>query len=291
MSTIDKDLIKVMIIILSLILVLVIGLFVYLSINSGNTQTNNPNIIASLQSSSKQDENEEVENKIEIKEENSKVVTQSLEVIRLTNSGWDLLDTMIDGEYEVQGNNHIYEKFTVTRNDSKITRIVFNTKYEDEIITGIKVGMSAKEVKKALGTPNFINDDLGMLGYKADNIYLCIYENEIAVYENKYCLNDDLSDSILEFYNGEYDGDKNDFFRYIQKNYSDFSFKMTEDAKIIMTSMLRGINIEVGDDIKVKLYKNYIEPENLINNMGEDSLEYINQNTVELIEVERKAEE
>ena len=239
----------------------------------------------------KEQEQEQVEeiDKTEKKEEEITIYNKSEEIIRLNASGWVFQDTNLDGEYETDGLKYYYDGFTIERNKNYITRIIFNENYKTEVVSGIYVGMDFSEVKKVLGTPSFENEQNNMIGYATKNLYLCIYENEIAVYQNEYYSNVELEEMILKYYKGEYTGTRNEFSKYIRNKYEDFNFTSDEEKNIYLTSLVRGIIIKLDDDISVEIFKEYDNSNVLKQNMDEN-ITFSNEYIVEKMEVVRNSE-
>lgn len=282
----NRKLLKILLIALVVAVFGIIFLIIFISSKEDELVPNMAYNVATLTTTVNTDENSVVNN-VQVESENTvKVLSKAIEIISLNNSNWNYLESSIGGNCELDGNDNIYETFTLTRNNNHVIRIVFNSNYENEVVSGIKVGMDFKEVKKILGNPSFKNDEIDMIGYVTDTLFLCIYKDEIAVYPNEFYINKDLENTISQYYLNEYDGDKNDFLRYTQGNFEDFEFRITEDYKIIVFSVIRGIKIVADDSVNVTIYKNYDNSGNIIQDM-EEQIEYSNQYFVEIIEEER----
>lgn len=282
----NRKLLKILLIALVVAVFGIIFLIIFISSKEDELVPNMAYNVATLTTTVNTDENSVVNN-VQVESENTvKVLSKAIEIISLNNSNWNYLESSIGGNCELDGNDNIYETFTLTRNNNHVIRIVFNSNYENEVVSGIKVGMDFKEVKKILGNPSFKNDEIDMIGYVTDTLFLCIYKDEIAVYPNEFYINKDLENTISQYYLNEYDGDKNDFLRYMQGNFEDFEFRITEDYKIIVFSVIRGIKIVADDSVNVTIYKNYDNSGNIIQDM-EEQIEYSNQYFVEIIEEER----
>ncbi len=226
------------------------------------------------------------------KDEEMTIYNSSEEIISLNTTGWYFQETNLKGEYTTDGLRYYYETFTIDREKNQIIRIIFNENYKTEIVSGIKVGMTLDEVEDVLGKPIFQNEENNMIGYKTQNLYLCIYEDEIAVYQNEYFSNVDLEEMILKYHNREYTGTRNEFSKYIRNTYNDFNFSVDEDNNICLTSLIRGIVIKLAENdnkIFVEYYKEYDNSNILTKNMSEN-VNIINQYLIEVMEVERNLE-
>lgn len=293
MSVINK---KNLIILFVITLVIVIAIVMLQSINDDSVQQIVSQNMATLQGSNRVETNNTKDNNTESnttnieKDEEITIYNSSNELNQIKGSGWNFHKLDIDGEYESDGTYYHYNGFTITRYQNTIINVVFNLDYKDEIVEGIHVGMELDEVEKILGKPTFENSDTNMIGYATQTLYICIYEDEIAVYPNEYYSNKKLEEMIYKYYNNEYVGTANDFTNYIRKNFEDFRFTTDENKNIILTAKSRGIVIKLEDTIKVELYKNYDNYNILKNNML-DNIEYKNQYMAEAIEIERKLEQ
>lgn len=247
--------------------------------------------LANLQGSNSVDKNDTKNDDESIKkDEEIAIYNSSSELVSVKNSGWDFQVLDLDEELiESDGTNYYYNGFSLTRYQNIIERIIFNEDYTEEIVEGIYVGMDLDEVEKVLGKPTFENSDNNMIGYVTQTLYMCIYEDEIAIYPNEYYSNRKLEEMISKYYNGEYVGTVNDFSNYIRKNFDDFKFTTDENKNIILISKNRGIIIRLEDNIKVELYKNY-DNSNMLDNML-DNIEYKDIYMAEAMEIERKLEE
>ena len=283
----NRKLLKILFIALVVAVFAIIFLIIFISSREDELVPNMTYNVATFTTTNEEKSENDVSNNVQVESENTvKVLSKAIEIISLNNSNWNYLESSIGGNCELDGNDNIYETFTLTRNNNQVIRIIFNSKYENEVVSGIKVGMDFKEVKKVLGEPSFKNEEIDMIGYVTDTLFLCIYKDEIAVYPNEFYINKDLESTISKYYLNEYDGDKNDFLRYTQANFEDFEFRITEDYKIIVFSVIRGIKIVADDSISVTIYKNYDNSGNIIQDM-EEQIEYSNQYFVEIIEEER----
>lgn len=283
----NRKLLKILLIALVVAVFAIIFLIIFISSREDELVPNMTYNVATFTTTNEEKSENDVSNNVQVESENTvKVLSKAIEIISLNNSNWNYLESSIGGNCELDGNDNIYETFTLTRNNNHVIRIVFNSNYENEVVSGIKVGMDFKEVKKILGDPSFKNDEIDMIGYVTDTLFLCIYKDEIAVYPNEFYINKDLESTISQYYLNEYDGDKNDFLRYTQGNFEDFEFRITEDYKIIVFSVIRGIKIVADDSVNVTIYKNYDNSGNIIQDM-EEQIEYSDQYFVEIIEEER----
>ena len=283
-----KGLIIVTIIILFVLLVIMLSLVKSLEEGKRIFEENIPKATL-VSSNNNKVQNNNINNDNNIVDEEIQVSNVVFELSNLTNKGWDFREYIIDGEYEVEGYDYHYKDgFTLTRKGNKIQRIVFNYNYNKEIFTGIYPGMSIKDAQKVLGKPAFENKELDMIGYATQNFYLCIYNGEIAIYQNEYYGNQDLEEMIVKYYLGEIQATDNEFSKYIRNTYDDFEFSSDEEKNIYLTSETRGMVIKIDDTINLTLYKEYDKTSsNLLDNNMFENIEYKDQYMIEVIENER----
>ena len=293
MSTIDKK--RYLIIIGCILLIVLVFVFMFFYLKNQYAETA-PKLTGTAKLVSSQDinkeEEKENENPIIEKDEEITIYNSSEEIISLNASAWRFQETNFDGEYETDGLKYYYEAFTVERDGNSIPRIIFNENYKTDIVSGITVGMDMDKIEDILGNPVFKNKDYNMIGYKTQKLYLCIYENEIAVYRNEYFSNVALEEMILKYHNKEYTGSRNEFSKYIRNTYTDFNFTADEDRNIYLTSLVRGMVIKMGEndnEISVEYYKEYDNGNILTTNML-DNVVISDKYLVELMEIERNLE-
>ena len=293
MSTIDKK--RYLIIIGCILLIVLVFVFMFFYLKNQYAETA-PKLTGTAKLVSSQDTNKEEEkeneNPIIEKDEEITIYNSSEEIISLNASAWRFQETNFDGEYETDGLKYYYEAFTVERDGNSIPRIIFNENYKTDIVSGITVGMDMDKIEDILGNPVFKNKDYNMIGYKTQKLYLCIYENEIAVYRNEYFSNVALEEMILKYHNKEYTGSRNEFSKYIRNTYTDFNFTADEDRNIYLTSLVRGMVIKMGEndnEISVEYYKEYDNGNILTTNML-DNVVISDKYLVELMEIERNLE-
>ena len=98
---------------------------------------------------------------------------------------------------------HIYfdEGIKVRIINNKIYNIVFDKNYKENVLNTFFPGMDLRDVKSSLGEPTFENDELKIIGYKNQSIYVFFTEDEISIYRKDQTDTDDffkLADEYLE---------------------------------------------------------------------------------------------
>ena len=153
-------------------------------------------------------------------------------------------------EYDIYFDEGIQVKNTA----SKIYNIVFTEKYEDAVIAGLKVNTSEETIRKTLGTPAFINNDI--IGYKGEKCYVFFSENEISVYrvENDY-KNNDFTTMLEEFMKNR---NVVTLFNNLTDIWNDYDLYKTSDGDIFILYTIKGVEFsfsQIGG--KIIFYKNF----------------------------------
>lgn len=164
----------------------------------------------------------------------------------------------------------------------KIYNIVFDKNYKENVINSLFTGIDLETVENQLGKAQFKDEELGIIGYKGNNIYVFFTENEISVYRNPDIDTDDffeLADNFLaenidlkEFMNE---------LTYIWPDYNEYEYSADS---IFISYPLKGIEIKLNYDdtsgilvynnIKSNMSKiqNYLENTNFVSRLKIDSV-------------------
>ena len=140
--------------------------------------------------------------------------------------------------------------------DGKIYNIIFTKKYNGNIVNNLFPGIDFPSIKANLGEPTFEDEELKVIGYKGENVYVFFTENEISIYRNSSVDSDDffeLSDEfiaenidLLEFMNE---------LKYVWSDYSEYEYNSTS---VFISYPLKGIEIAInsGDINGILVYNN-----------------------------------
>lgn len=221
---------------------------------------------------------EEQDSKIQLKnyKENEEidVIINSNILNNFIQEDWTGTKTNFGSKDSTFENYDIYfdEGIEVRKIGKKIFNVVFNKKYNTEIVNNIKVGNSFDDIKKNLGNPIFEKEDI--IGYKTKDMYIFFNQNEISIYRN----DKETSVDFVEFLST---GLNMSSIKVTASNltdiWSDYDNYQIEDNQISLTYSLKGVKLEynVSDNKGITLYRNYvgsiIEGKS-IKNIGEDEI-------------------
>ena len=128
-----------------------------------------------------------------------------------------------------------------------IYNLVFTKKYSGNVIENIYPGMSIENVEEILGKPTFSDEELDVIGYKGNHIYVFFTDEEISVYripEEIENIKDFLE--LVDVYLGEEDSDLLEFMNQLTYLWPDYS-EYTYDSKYFFIAYpLKGIEIKVN---------------------------------------------
>lgn len=185
----------------------------------------------------------------------------SLVLNKIIFANWDKSKISLKEGYTDYDENYLYySNFKINSNDKNINFIVFSKDYPDTVFEDIKVGTQFSKIEQKLGKPTFKLDD-EMIGYKASNLYVFFYKDEIVLYpsSSRYDTNNVLLEKkIVDYYNGKIEEDRSLFVKDIIDNYLDFKSEVIKDY-VKVSSYLRGIDLLLYDNgtFKIKIYDNY----------------------------------
>ena len=173
------------------------------------------------------------------------------------NNSWDS-NTYIGERSSIFNEYNIYfEQGIKTRIiKNKIYNIVFDKRYNGDIINGLFPGLDFSTIKAKLGDPTFSDEEVKVIGYKSDKFYVFFSENEISIYRNDTTKTDDffkLADRFIKE-----DIDFLDFMNeltYIWPDYSDYEYNSNS---VFISYPLKGIEIQLnnGDRNGILVYNN-----------------------------------
>lgn len=173
------------------------------------------------------------------------------------NNDWDS-ETYLGEKDSIFDGYNIYfdEGIKVKVIKDKIYNIVFDKKYNQNVVNGLFVGIDFKSIKASLGEPTFSDTDENVIGYKGNEIYVFFSENEISVYRIDTTNTDDFFE-LADKYIAE-DIDFLDFMNeltYIWPDYNEYTYTSTS---IFISYPLKGIeiNVNTGDRNGILVYNN-----------------------------------
>lgn len=286
----NKKFLKIAIIIILFLIIFISFIVISIrNINSIQFSKDKANLVVSESENTSNNTEENLED--EILEED--VFADSVIIRNLINNNWTRIDNNFVSEYEKdEDGNYIYDGYTIYTTDGvNIRNIVFNQDYETEVIAGLTVGATYEQIEEAFGVPPiFIDEDLGLYGYKTTSVYAFFYNDEISIYPNSDFNNLNFEEDLFEYIYGNYDGNQTNFVVKIRKNYPDFSAYL-EDEDVILQSENRQIKIKLNgnyNQTEITLYNGYKSSSLMQGNLYKyDITEERETDLVELVETER----
>lgn len=182
----------------------------------------------------------------------------SIKLNMVINNYWNRHNLDLEEEpKEIKQNWIYYDGYKINYSDININYIIFDKDYEEEVISGIKVGEDFSKIKDILGKPLYENSK-NMIGYKTSNGYVFFYEDYLVIYPLMDYSNLELEKNIINYYNQEYDGYRTNFILDIKDKFSDFQSEIIEDG-VKLYSVSRGIDLYLYDDgtMEIEIYDNY----------------------------------
>lgn len=203
----------------------------------------------------------------------------------------------------------IYDKYYIYFNQGvktriiqdKIYNIVFDKKYNGNIINNLFPGISLNSVETELGEPAFKDEENQVIGYKGEKIYVFFSKDEISVYR---VLDSDIDDFFKladEFINSKIDLlEFMNQLTYMWPDYSEYEYKTDS---VYLSYPLKGIEIKInyGDTDGILVYNNirsslskvgrYLENTNFVSRLKIDCVFEAECNRVNKINSEKKRSE
>ena len=182
----------------------------------------------------------------------------------LIRNNWIRRNTNLGNSTSKCGSYEYFENqgYKIRIINNKVYNIVFNKNYNQEIIDGIKVGMTNEEIKKILGDPTFENtSEISIIGYKLNDIYLFCNESEISVYRVEDFSEQDNEKFANIFTLFTQNLDYNTFLSELTSLYPDYSIYEQENNQVKIRYPLRGFEINLGQYVRnngMTVYNNYI---------------------------------
>ena len=217
-------------------------------------------------------------NRINTQEASRNIVIQSEELKNLIANQWKRNKLKIEITKNKIGDYEIFEEqgLQIRTIYKKVFNIIFTSDYNKEVVNNIKTGTDLTEIIRILGTPTFGEENLGLIGYKGEKIYVFFTESKISVYrvEDQYEKLDEFiiliekferEKNVKEFVNGitdiwpdydQYDWDKN----YVHLQYTlkgiKIEFNISSNQGITYSSNFTG---KIRENLTVQDIQNNIE--------------------------------
>ena len=195
----------------------------------------------------------EINNSTQIDE--IKVDVQSSELKSIIQNGWRVtkdigtIESTFD-KYDI----YFDEGFEIKKVQNKVTNIVFNEKYEPNIINNLSTKSTLEEIEKTLGKPHFEVNEL--IGYKSENLYIFFFRNQVSVYKKEKYETDKLVELLENF-----QSDKNleKLITEVKQNWTDYDIFEYGTNSINLQYTSKGIAFRYGinNNNGIFLYNNY----------------------------------
>lgn len=140
--------------------------------------------------------------------------------------------------------------------NNKIYNIVFNKKYNGDVINSNFPGKDLDSIEVNLGEATFKDEDKNIIGYKGKDVYVFFTESEISVYRVSTYETDDFFDLADRYVNKELDFlDFMNELTYLWPDYSDY--KYSKDY-VFISYPLKGVEIKLNyeDTNGILIYNN-----------------------------------
>lgn len=175
------------------------------------------------------------------------------------NDGWDnrynfgIRDSIYDDYYV-----YLNQGIKVRTIQDKIYNIIFDKKYNGNVINNLFPGIELDTVKSILGKPTFEDKENEVIGYKGEGIYVFFSKNEISIYRIINDSTDDFFKLADKFINSELD--LLEFMNELTYMWPDYSKYEYSANSVYLSYPLKGIEIKINyDDINGILVYNNIK--------------------------------
>ena len=184
-------------------------------------------------------------NRINTQEASRNIVIQSEELKNLIANQWKRNKLKIEITKNKIGDYEIFEEqgLQIRTIYKKVFNIIFTSDYNKEVVNNIKTGTDLKEIIRILGTPTFGEENLGLIGYKGEKIYVFFTESKISVYrvEDQY---EKLDEFIILIEKFEREKNVKEFVNCITDIWPDYDQYDWDKNYVHLQYTLKGIKIE-----------------------------------------------
>ena len=168
----------------------------------------------------------------------------------IIQSGWD--SNFEFGEKDSRFNNYeIYlnQGIRVRKIQDKIYNIIFNKRYEGDVVEGVGPSTPIDEIASILGDPTFEDKENEIIGYKTSEFYIFFEDEEISVYRvysgrisdffelaDEYLVSGYKSKDLLSFMNE---------LTYMWKDYETYEYS---GSTVFLSYPHKGVEIKINYD-------------------------------------------
>lgn len=146
------------------------------------------------------------------------------------------------------------EGLEVRKINAKIFNIIFNEKYQNDIVEGLTVNSTREEIINKLGKPSFEN---GLcIGYKTEKFYIFFSEKQISIYPVIQYTTDEIIPIIEEY---EKNHNYSELINGFREKWNDYDVLKSKENNIVLQYTLKGLKIVFDDSSTqgIVLYNNY----------------------------------
>lgn len=140
--------------------------------------------------------------------------------------------------------------------DNKIFSIVYDDRFESNILSGLKSNSSYDEMKNVLGEPTFVDSERKIYGYKSNDFYMFFTGEELAIYRRDKAESKTLVEAVALLKNGN---TEDNFIKHVYSNWKDYDSITEYEGLKEITYTLKGVFIQnlVPTKDKIVIYSNY----------------------------------
>lgn len=221
------------------------------------------------------------EDKISAVQINSSILSE------LIKDNWNASNIQFGTKDSIFENYEIYfdEGIEVRKISKKVYNIIFNNKYNSNVVNDIKPGTSINEIVSKIGNPTFGSKEEKIIGYKTKDLYIFFLENEISIYRNEQVDTKEFEGLVEKYANKEIEIKKfMNELTYIWEDYSEYNYS---ENFIDLVYPLKGVKINMNNDSSknIQIYNNYpnidgiekLIKENKITGRLDENLVYIEE--------------
>ena len=135
--------------------------------------------------------------------ENTELRINSEHLNRIIDLNWKYEQDVFGTKESIYNNYNIFfdEGIEVKLINGNVYNIIFNSKYEDNVLNNLNTGLDKKEIISVLGKPTFESGDI--IGYKNEDIYVFFYNGDISIYRNQEYQYEEFSQYLEKYFNSE----------------------------------------------------------------------------------------
>lgn len=131
---------------------------------------------------------------------------------------------------------------------SNIYNIIFTENYDGDVINNVSAGESINSVKSKLGSPSFEDEELGIIGYKGNDVYAFFTGSEISIYKKGNYDYSDFWNLINNFVGENSDMSFKEFMNELTYIWPDYSEYQYDSDYMFISYPNKGIDVKLNYD-------------------------------------------